>query len=95
MKKFILFIFVIFISSNVYGADINFSNNNGFENSDMCVNTMFYNMPVEICRPISPWGKAVVKNSSIKSVYPQFKALMVDAHPLYAVLLKFCKSSCL
>lgn len=87
MKKFILFIFVIFINSNVYGAEINFSNNNGFENSDMCVNTMFYNMPVEICRPISPWGKAVVKNSSIKSVYPQFKALMVDAHPLYSVLL--------
>ena len=29
MRKFILFIFVIFISSNVYGADINFSNNNG------------------------------------------------------------------
>lgn len=87
MKKFILFIFVIFISSNVYGADINFSNNNGLQNNDMCVNTMFYNMSVEICRPISPWGNAVVKNSNIKSVYPQFKTLMVDYHPLYAVLL--------
>ena len=86
MKKFILFIFVIFISSNVYGADINFSNNNGLQNNDMCVNTMFYNMSVEICRPISPWGNAVVKNSNIKSVYPQFKTLMVDYHPLYAVL---------
>lgn len=87
MKKFILFIFVIFISSNVYGADINFSNNNGLQNNDMCVNTMFYNMSVEICRPISPWGNAVVKNSNIKSVYPQFKTLMVYYHPLYAVLL--------
>lgn len=36
MKKFILFIFVIFISSNVYGAEINFSNNNGLQNNDMC-----------------------------------------------------------
>ncbi len=86
MKKFILFIFVIFISSNVYGAEINFSNNNGFENNEMCVSTMFYNMPVEICRPISPWGKAVVKNSNIKNVYPEFKKLMIDYHPLYAVL---------
>lgn len=86
MKKFILFIFVIFISSNVYGAEINFSNNNGFENNEMCVSTMFYNMSVEICRPISPWGKAVVKNTTIKEIYPQFKTLMVDYHPLYAVL---------
>ena len=66
MKKFILFIFAVFISSNVYGAEINFSNNNGIENNEMCVSTMFYNMPVEICRPISPWGKAVVKNTTIK-----------------------------
>lgn len=86
MKKFILFIFVIFISSNVYGAEINFSNNNGLQNNDMCVNTMFYNMSVEICRPISPWGNAVVKNTTIKEIYPQFKTLMVDYHPLYAVL---------
>lgn len=86
MKKFILFIFAVFISSNVYGAEINFSNNNGIENNEMCVSTMFYNMPVEICRPISPWGKAVVKNTTIKEIYPQFKTLMVDYHPLYAVL---------
>lgn len=86
MKKFILFIFAVFISSNVYGAEINFSNNNGFENNEMCVSTMFYNMPVEICRPISPWGKAVVKNTTIKEIYPQFKTLMADYHPLYAVL---------
>lgn len=86
MKKSILFIFVIFISSNVYGAEINFSNNNGFENNEMCVSTMFYNMPIEICRPISPWGKAVVKNTTIKEIYPQFKTLMADYHPLYAVL---------
>ena len=86
MKKFILFIFTVFISSNVYGAEINFSNNNGFENNEMCVSTMFYNMPVEICRPISPWGKAVVKNTTIKEIYPQFKTLMADYHPLYAVL---------
>lgn len=86
MKKFILFIFVIFISSNVYGAEINFSNNNGLENNDMCVNTMFYNMSVEICRPISPWGNAVVKNTTIKEIYPQFKTLMVDYHPLYVLL---------
>ncbi|MCI6474587.1 MAG: hypothetical protein MSA07_02705 [Mucispirillum sp.] len=87
MKKFILFIFAVFISSNVYGAEINFSNNNGIENNEMCVSTMFYNMPVEICRPISPWGKAVVKNTTIKEIYPQFKTLMADYHPLYAVLL--------
>lgn len=86
MKKFILFIFAVFISSNVYGAEINFSNNNGFENNEMCVSTIFYNMPVEICRPISPWGKAVVKNTTIKEIYPQFKTLMADYHPLYAVL---------
>ena len=86
MKKFILFIFAVFISSNVYGAEINFSNNNGIENNEMCVSTMFYNMPVEICRPISPWGKAVVKNTTIKEIYPQFKTLMADYHPLYAVL---------
>lgn len=86
MKKFILFIFAVFISSNVYGAEINFSNNNGIENNEMCVSTMFYNMPVEICRPISPWGKAVVKNTTIQEIYPQFKTLMVDYHPLYAVL---------
>lgn len=86
MKKFILFIFVIFISSNVYGAEINFSNNNGFENNEMCVSTMFYIIPVEFCRPISPWGNAVVKNSNIKNVYPEFKKLMIDYHPLYAVL---------
>ena len=86
MKKFILFIFAVFISSNVYGAEINFSNNNGFENNEMCVSTMFYNMPIEICRPISPWGKAVVKNTTIKEIYPQFKTLMADYHTLYAVL---------
>lgn len=86
MKKFILFIFVIFISSNVYGAEINFSKNNDFENREMCVETMFYIIPVEFCRPISPWGNAIVKNATIKEVYSQMKALLKESHPLYLVL---------
>lgn len=87
MKKFLLLILSIFITTNVYGTEIIFSNNNEIQNKDMCVDTMFYTIPVEICRPISPWGKAVIKNTTIQEVYPQMRALMVDRHPLYRVLL--------
>lgn len=91
MKKYLLTILFTFISFNVYAAEIKFSNNHeedyySSNNNKMCVSTMFYSVQAEICRPVSPWGKAIVKNTTIKNIYPEFKALMAEYHPLYEVL---------
>lgn len=68
MKKSLFTILFTFFSFNIFAQEIKFSMYNDMK--EVCPKAEFYVFTInEFCRPVSPAGKAVIQNTTIKEAY--------------------------
>lgn len=77
MKKLVFTVLLTFFSFNIFAQEINFSMYNNM--NEVCPTVKFGNFTInEFCRPVSPAGKATVKNTTIKEAYQSLVAMLQE-----------------